>query len=194
MTIETNRSSEMNLMHEDLARAQMSERLGEAQTLRRGRRIVLARRMSRRAERAALQARLDAGPLALSEVDTEPTRPPEEPSGGLVASLAPASEGLGWRRGRDLRPLRDVRRRRRPPADLVGGPRSDGAVKRYCDELHARATCARWRASSTRPTGSGALLRQARRSPASTPRGSGGTAPRPRAGTARRPRRRRCGG
>jgi hypothetical protein len=48
----------MNLMHEDLARAQMSERLGEAQTLRRGRRVVLARRMSRRAERAALQARL----------------------------------------------------------------------------------------------------------------------------------------
>ena len=58
MTIHTNRSTEMNLMYEDLARAQMSERLGEAQTLRRGRRIVKARRMSRRAERAALQARL----------------------------------------------------------------------------------------------------------------------------------------
>lgn len=53
-----NRSSVMNLMHEDLARAQMTERLGEAQTLQRGRRIVAARRMSRRAERAALRARL----------------------------------------------------------------------------------------------------------------------------------------
>jgi hypothetical protein len=48
----------MNLMYEDLARAQMSARLGEAQALRRGRRIVAARRLSRRAERAAMQARL----------------------------------------------------------------------------------------------------------------------------------------
>ncbi len=48
----------MNLMHEDLARAQMAERLGEARALRQGRRIVAARRLSRRAERAALQARL----------------------------------------------------------------------------------------------------------------------------------------
>ena len=45
-------------MHEDLARAQMAARLGEAQDLRRGRQIVAARRLSRRAERAALQARL----------------------------------------------------------------------------------------------------------------------------------------
>ena len=57
-TTDTNRSTIMNLMHEDLARAQMSERLGEAQSLRTGRRIVAARRLSRRAERAALQARL----------------------------------------------------------------------------------------------------------------------------------------
>jgi hypothetical protein len=48
----------MNLMHEDLARAQMSARLGEAQNRRRGQQLVLARRLSRRAERAALQARL----------------------------------------------------------------------------------------------------------------------------------------
>ncbi len=48
----------MNAMHEELARAQMSARMGEAQSLRRGRRVVVARRMSRRAERAALQARL----------------------------------------------------------------------------------------------------------------------------------------
>jgi hypothetical protein len=55
---ETNRSKIMNLMHEDLARAQMSARLGEAQALQLGRRIVVARRLSRRAERAALRARL----------------------------------------------------------------------------------------------------------------------------------------
>jgi hypothetical protein len=58
MTDFVNRSSKMNLMHEDLARAQMSARLGEAQTRRRGQQLVLARRLSRRAERAALQARL----------------------------------------------------------------------------------------------------------------------------------------
>jgi hypothetical protein len=54
----TNRSTKMNTMYEDLARAQMSARLGEAQNLRRGQQLVLARRLSRRAERAALQARL----------------------------------------------------------------------------------------------------------------------------------------
>jgi hypothetical protein len=48
----------MNHLSEDLVRAQMSARLGEAQELRRGRRIVHARRMARRSERAALQARL----------------------------------------------------------------------------------------------------------------------------------------
>jgi hypothetical protein len=48
----------MSLMHEELARIHMSERLGEAQSERLGRRIVTARRLSRRAERAALQARL----------------------------------------------------------------------------------------------------------------------------------------
>lgn len=48
----------MNLMFEELARAQMSERLGEAQLLRRGRQVVVVRRLSRRAERAALKARL----------------------------------------------------------------------------------------------------------------------------------------
>jgi hypothetical protein len=47
-----------NLMHEDLARAQMSARLGEAQQLRRGRQHATARRLSRKAEQAARQARL----------------------------------------------------------------------------------------------------------------------------------------
>jgi hypothetical protein len=47
-----------NLMNEDLARAQMAARLGEAQMLRRGRQQVTARRLSRKAEQAARQARL----------------------------------------------------------------------------------------------------------------------------------------
>ena len=50
--------NDMNLMHENLARAQMSARLGEAQQLRRGHQLALARRMSRKAEKAAQQARL----------------------------------------------------------------------------------------------------------------------------------------
>ena len=52
------RSTEMNLMNENLARAQMSARLGEAQELRRGRQLIRARRLSRKAEQAAQQARL----------------------------------------------------------------------------------------------------------------------------------------
>jgi hypothetical protein len=53
-----NRSIKMNLMHEDLARAQMSARLGEAHELRRGHQLAAARRLARRAERASAQARL----------------------------------------------------------------------------------------------------------------------------------------
>ena len=53
-----NGSTDMNLMHEELARAQMSARLGEAQQLRRGHQLAMARRMSRKAEQAAQQARL----------------------------------------------------------------------------------------------------------------------------------------
>ena len=52
------RSKTMNLMNENLARAQMSARLGEAQQLRRGHQLVRARRLSRKAEQAAQQARL----------------------------------------------------------------------------------------------------------------------------------------
>jgi hypothetical protein len=47
-----------NLLHENLARAQMSERLGEAQQLQLGYQLARARRLSRKAERAAQQARL----------------------------------------------------------------------------------------------------------------------------------------
>ena len=48
----------MNLMPENLARAQMSARLGEAQQLRRGHNLARAQRLSRKAEQAAQQARL----------------------------------------------------------------------------------------------------------------------------------------
>ncbi len=48
----------MNTMHEALARAQMTARLGEAQQLRRGHQMAMARRLSRKAELAAEQARL----------------------------------------------------------------------------------------------------------------------------------------
>ena len=58
MNIFKNRSKQMNLLNENLAREQMSARLGEAQQLQRGRRLVAARRMSRKAENAAQQARL----------------------------------------------------------------------------------------------------------------------------------------
>ena len=58
MQTNQNRSTEMNLMHESLARAQMSARLGEAQQLRRGYQLARARRLSRKAEQAAQQARL----------------------------------------------------------------------------------------------------------------------------------------
>ena len=60
MNTDTNRSTEMNTMYEDLARAQMSQRLNEARSMRRGHSVVAARRLSRRAERAAQQARLAA--------------------------------------------------------------------------------------------------------------------------------------
>jgi len=52
------RSTDMNLMHENLARVQMSARLGEAHERRRGYHLSRAARLSRKAERAAQQARL----------------------------------------------------------------------------------------------------------------------------------------
>ena len=57
MNNELNGSKKMNLMHEDLARAQMSARLGEAQQLRRGHQVAQVRRLGRTAERAAMLAR-----------------------------------------------------------------------------------------------------------------------------------------
>lgn len=58
MNTNVNGQHDMQLMHEQLARAQMTARLGEAQQLRRGHHLAVARRMSRKAEKAALQARL----------------------------------------------------------------------------------------------------------------------------------------
>jgi len=58
MSNRQNRRTNMNTMHEALARAQMSARLGEAQQLRRGYQLIMARRLSRKAEQAAQQARL----------------------------------------------------------------------------------------------------------------------------------------
>lgn len=55
-----NRSTLMNLMHEDLARAHSAYRLAEAHSQRRGHHVVAVRRLSRRAERAAQAARLAA--------------------------------------------------------------------------------------------------------------------------------------
>jgi len=52
-----NRSTVMsNFLFEEVARTQTSERVGDAQSRRRGRQVVMARRLSRRADRAAWQA------------------------------------------------------------------------------------------------------------------------------------------
>ena len=48
----------MSLIHEDLVRAQLTARLGEASELRRGHRLALTRRLARRVERTTEQARL----------------------------------------------------------------------------------------------------------------------------------------
>jgi hypothetical protein len=48
----------MYFAQEELARAQMTERLEEARTARRGHQLALARRRARQAQRAGMQARL----------------------------------------------------------------------------------------------------------------------------------------
>lgn len=52
-----NRSTEMQLMHEDLARAHAAQRLEEAVRRERAHRLVAAHRAHRRAEQAAARAR-----------------------------------------------------------------------------------------------------------------------------------------
>lgn len=52
------RSTEMNLIQEDLARAHIDARLSEARELRRSYQLRRAQRLARRAERATQQARL----------------------------------------------------------------------------------------------------------------------------------------
>jgi hypothetical protein len=58
--LQQNRSITMNhhLQAEQLARAQMAARLGEAHQARRGHQLAQLRRVSRKAEQAAQQARL----------------------------------------------------------------------------------------------------------------------------------------
>jgi len=56
-TLHLNRSTEMHLMHEDLARAHSALRLEEAVRRERAHRLVVAHRAQRRAERAAMRAR-----------------------------------------------------------------------------------------------------------------------------------------
>ena len=57
-TTHPNGLTTMNLLHENLARAHMSARLGEAHQLQLGYQLARARRLSRKAEEAAQQARL----------------------------------------------------------------------------------------------------------------------------------------
>ncbi|WP_037912984.1 hypothetical protein [Actinacidiphila yeochonensis] len=52
-----NRNLEMQLMPEALARAHMQQRLHEADEARRSQRLLAARRLQRKAERASLRAR-----------------------------------------------------------------------------------------------------------------------------------------
>jgi len=47
-----------NYLHPEFARAQLNARLGEAESLRRGRNVVAGRRLARRAARAEQQANL----------------------------------------------------------------------------------------------------------------------------------------
>jgi len=58
MTTNFDRSKKMSFLAEDLARAHLHSRLEQAQAARRGQQLAAARRLSRKAERAAAQARL----------------------------------------------------------------------------------------------------------------------------------------
>jgi hypothetical protein len=58
MTNSPKRSTKMYLINEDLARAHIAARLEEAQEQRLAHQVARARRLSRRAERAAQEARL----------------------------------------------------------------------------------------------------------------------------------------
>ncbi|NYI06265.1 hypothetical protein [Allostreptomyces psammosilenae] len=57
LTIDLNGHHDMQLLNEALARAQMEDRLREAEEQRRARRLVRARRLARKAEAASLRAR-----------------------------------------------------------------------------------------------------------------------------------------
>ncbi|OEV00435.1 hypothetical protein AN217_24475 [Streptomyces qinglanensis] len=55
--VRQNRTRDMQLMPESLARAQIQQRMHEAESERRALRLRTARRLQRRAERATLRAR-----------------------------------------------------------------------------------------------------------------------------------------
>jgi len=57
LTLILDRSRDMHLLHEALARAQMEDRLREAELQRRAAHVRVARKMKRRAEVASLRAR-----------------------------------------------------------------------------------------------------------------------------------------
>ena len=56
-TYDVNRRTQMQLMHEDLARAHAAQRLEEAIRRQRAHRLVAAHRAARRADKAAMRAR-----------------------------------------------------------------------------------------------------------------------------------------
>ena len=58
MNTNFDRSKKMSFLAEDLARAHMRSRLEQARMAQRGHQLAAARRLSRKAERAAAQARL----------------------------------------------------------------------------------------------------------------------------------------
>ena len=78
----------MSLMNEELARAQMSARLGEAQQNARAQNLIRARRLSRKAEKAAQQARLALARvlLCLTLIAGESRRPARVPGRADVCS------------------------------------------------------------------------------------------------------------
>jgi hypothetical protein len=58
MKTNVERSKKMSFLAEDLARAHIQSRLEQARMAQRGHQLAAARRLSRKAERAAAQARL----------------------------------------------------------------------------------------------------------------------------------------
>ncbi len=75
-----NRSTEMNLIQEDLARAHMDARLSQARELRRSYQLTRAQRLARKAERATQQSRLTTLSRWSSSVTCAGRRHPASPA------------------------------------------------------------------------------------------------------------------